>query len=89
MLLGEPYKKVRAMNKTIFEEGLEKGLERGLEEGLKAMQNTLVRLGSKRLGQPTEEMEVRIRAIPDLARLEALTDRILDAGSWEDLLKEN
>jgi len=33
LLLGEPYTKVRAMNKTTFERGMEQGLEKGLAHG--------------------------------------------------------
>jgi len=87
LLLGEPYTKVRAMNKTVFEEGLEKGRERGIEEGMeKGLQNTLLRLGRRRFGPPSDDSENQIHAIQDIARLEALTDRILDVHSWEALL---
>jgi flagellar biosynthesis/type III secretory pathway protein FliH len=32
--MGELYTKVKAMNKTVYEEGLEKGFEKGFEKGL-------------------------------------------------------
>lgn len=68
------------MNKTVSEECLEKGMEIGL-------QNILLRLGRRRFGPPSDDIENQIRSIQDLARLEALTDRILDVHSWEELLK--
>lgn len=79
LLLGEPYTEVRAMNKTVFEEGLEKGIEKG-------MQIILLRQGSKRFGPPSEGAEARIRSVQDISRLEELTDRILEVHSWQELL---
>jgi hypothetical protein len=32
-MLGEPYTKVKAMNKTVYEMGFEKGEQKGLEKG--------------------------------------------------------
>ena len=91
ILLGEAYAKVRAMNKTVFEEGLEKGIERGMERGIekgmgKGLQSSLLRLGGRGFGRPSDDIENQIRSIQDLARLEMLTDRILDVDSWEELL---
>lgn len=89
LLSGEPYTKARAMNKAVFEEGLEKGMKRGLEQGIeRGTQNTLLRLGRKRFGPPSEALEARVRSINDLARLEALTERILEVPSWEELLND-
>jgi hypothetical protein len=79
LLLGEPYLQVKAMNKTVYEQGLEKGIEKGL-------QDTLLRQGTKLLGAPSRDLETRIRAIHDVSRLEELTDGILDASSWDELL---
>jgi len=68
--------KVKAMNKTTFEKGIETGI-----------QNVLLDLGSKRFGPPINDIERRIQAIQDVKKLQALTVRILDAQSWDDLLK--
>ncbi len=47
----------------------------------------LLRLGAKRFGAPAStETEAAIRAISDSDRLERMTDRILDANSWDELL---
>jgi len=49
-------------------------------------QNLVLRLGRKRLGPPPPDVEAAVKAIPDVPRLEALIDRVLDIGSWADLL---
>jgi len=93
LILGEPYIKVRAMNKTVFEEGLEKGMEKGMEKGreegmARGMQNSLLRQGSKRFGPVSDAIEERVRSIQDLGPLESLTDRILEVHSWDELLSD-
>lgn len=75
MVIGESYSKVMAMNQTVFEKGIEKG-----------RQDSLLRLGQRRFGSASKEIEMRIRSIHDVDRLEALTDRILDAQNWDELL---
>jgi hypothetical protein len=75
-LLAVPSERVKTMNKTTFEKGMEKGV-----------QDTLLRIGAKRFKQaPSKEFESRIRSIKDIERLEELTDRVMDAGSWDELL---
>ena len=79
------------MNKTTFEKGMEKGMEKGIERGREigreeGIQNTLLRIGAKRFKQMPKEAESRIRAIQDIKRLEDLTERIVDAQSWDELL---
>ncbi len=85
-MLAATSEKVKAMNKTTFEKGMEKGMEIGREEG---MQNSLLRIGAKRFRQMPQEVESRIRAIQDMKRLEELTDRMMDAQSWDELLGSN
>jgi hypothetical protein len=75
IVIGESYSKVKTMNQTVFEQGIEKGL-----------QNSLLRLGQRRFGPASKEIELRIRSIHDVDRLEALTDRILDAQNWDEFL---
>jgi Domain of unknown function (DUF4351) len=70
---------VKAMNKTSYE----KGLDKGREEGLKS---AVLRLGRKRFGDPTDETKNRIQSMNDSAKLEALTDKVLDAQSWDELM---
>jgi predicted transposase YdaD len=67
---------------AILEEGREKGLSQGLSQGLR---RTLHRLGSKKFGPPTPEVATELQRVNDVARLELLTDRILDVTSWDEL----
>lgn len=64
---------------AILEEGIEKGKAEMLME-------TILRLGTKRLGKPTPEIEKRLQRIRSRKRLEELTDKILDAKSWDELM---
>jgi hypothetical protein len=53
---------------------------------VEAMRKSLIRQGRKKWGEPGEQVLARIAAIGDLDRLNLLSDRILDASSWDDLL---
>lgn len=62
-----------------------------LEEGevrgeVKGERNALLRLGSKRFGQPDEATLATLQAITTVERLEQLMDRLLEAESWAELL---
>ncbi len=46
----------------------------------------LIRQGRKKWGEPDEQVLTRIAAINDLAQLNLLRERILDATSWDELL---
>lgn len=59
-------------------------LEEGRAEGRRA---ALFRQGRKKFGDPTPEQEVAVNAVADLARLEALAERLLDVTTWDDLLR--
>ncbi len=67
----------------ILEEGRSRGLSQGLSQGVKAV---LLRMGSRKFGRPATPVAEELQRIHDTARLEALAERILDAGSWEELL---
>lgn len=80
----ELFKGAKAMQESstymaILEEGIEKGKAEMLME-------TILRLGTKRLGKPTPEIEKRLQRIRSRKRLEELTDKILDAKSWDELM---
>lgn len=60
-------------------------LDRGHLRATRAM---LLRQGRKKFGPPTPEQEAALTALPDLARLETLSEKLLDVGSWAELLKE-
>jgi hypothetical protein len=49
-------------------------------------QATILRLGTKRFGPASADIEAAVRAIQDRARLERNLDRIFDAISWNDLI---
>ena len=69
---------------TTYQLILKKGLEKGrAQEG----RHLLMRLGTKKLGPASPEVEAVIQGIADPSRLESLMDRLLDAKSWDDLLK--
>ena len=92
LMLGTPQTKVKAMNKTSFDKGLESGIEKGREEGIekgieKGIQKTILRQGTRRFGPPSNEIEGRIRALHDETSLEELSERILDVKSWDELLE--
>ena len=46
----------------------------------------LVRLGSKRFGPPDRRVRAALDRLDDRQRLERLTERLLEAESWDELL---
>jgi predicted transposase YdaD len=72
---------------AIVEEGKIEGKMEGKMEGkIEARQEVLLELGQKRFGTPDASTETAVRAIADLERLKQLSERLLDASSWEELL---
>ena len=65
---------------TTYQEILEKGLSRG-------RRGTLQRLAIKRFGPPSPKTLSVLQGITDTAQLDHLEERLLDATSWDDLLK--
>ena len=63
-------------------------IEEGVEIGrAAAKQDDLILLGSKRIGRaPDVETVAAIRATTDLARLDAMLLRVLDADDWREVL---
>jgi predicted transposase YdaD len=62
-------------------------LREGKAEGkVEEAKRILMRQGRIKFGQPKAAVKSRIEAIGDLVRLELLTDRVLDAESWDDLI---
>ena len=65
-------------------EGRAEGLEKGRLEGVRA---TVLRQGRRKFGKaPTKKQRAEMDAVADLARLEALAERVLEVSSWADLL---
>lgn len=73
-LIGEDYRA----------EGLAEGRAEGQAEGIR---RSIARMGRKKFGQPSPEQEAALNAITDSARLETLTEKLLDVNSWDELLK--
>jgi hypothetical protein len=71
----------------ILAEGEAKGRAEGEAKGRSAEAKAiLLRLGRKRFGDPDTATVAALEAITDLAYLESLSDRVLDVGSWQELL---
>jgi predicted transposase YdaD len=78
---------------VILKEGREEGWKEGLETGerkgeIKGARKLLFHLGRARLGRLDKTTRAAIEAIDDLERLERLSERLLTATSWADLLSE-
>lgn len=85
-LASEETGRVQTMNKTTYDRGMEAGIEKGIEKGRRdALQHTLLRQGTHKFGAPSEEIQHRIRSVPEVAALEELAERIIEARSWDDL----
>ena len=58
-----------------------------LEEGrAEALQKTLLRLGRKRFGNPSDGVKAAIQAEADTKRLERMTESLLVVSTWQELL---
>lgn len=68
------------MQETWFYQSI---MDEGRVEGQKRV---LLRLGEKRFGRPDARTRTALEAVTDLQEIERLTDRLLDAASWEELL---
>jgi predicted transposase YdaD len=78
--------------RTFLEEGRVEGRAEGRAEGrtmgrIEAFRELLFRQGRRKFGPPTAEHLDAVNAITDSDRLEALGERVLDASTWDDLLK--
>jgi predicted transposase YdaD len=71
---------VTAMQESSTYRGL---IRRGKMEGVRTI---ILRQGTQKFGTPSEEVKSAVEAIHSLPRLERLSDRILTADSWDELL---
>lgn len=89
---GQLLQGVRAMEEsTTYQEIVKKGVAQGVVQGmaqgsLQEAKKLLLRQGNKRFGPPDEMTSAALEAVVDLERLEALSDRLLDVATWEELL---
>jgi predicted transposase YdaD len=81
---------VRKMKDSVaYQAILREGKAEGKAEGkIEEAKRILLRQGRKRFGPPKTAIKSKIEAIADLVRLEYLSDRILDAKSWDELIAE-
>ena len=77
---------VRAMRESSTYQAI---LAEGREEGrIQGIQTTLLRQGRRRFGEPDEATRQHLLAISDVERLDALSERLLEVGSWQELLAQ-
>ena len=98
LLEGVPNMEESSFYQLILQRGEERGEERGRQEGIalgerrgqwRGTRQTILRMGRRKLGEPTPEQLARLEAIEELERLERIADRILDdIRTWDELLAE-
>lgn len=72
---------------AILAQGKAVGLAEGKAEGkAEEAKRILLRQGQKRFGPPPPPVDAAILALTDLEQIEQLTERLLDASSWDELL---
>ena len=69
--------------REILDEGRAEGEARGRAEEARRV---LLRLGSRRLGQPDATASEALAELADVERIERMIDRALDAPSWDEVL---
>ena len=85
LLQGVMNMKESVTYQAIVEEGRQEGRQEGRADEARRL---LLRLGTLRFGTPTEQAQTQIMTVPSLDKLEELSDRILSAESWDELLQE-
>lgn len=86
LLADTKFQEVSTMLLSTFDKGEKAGFDKGLKAAHEALVKVIVQLGSKTLGEPTEEVLTALRGIEELARLENLATLVNQASSWESLL---
>src|SRR5262249_35596318 len=84
----ELFRGVRSMKESVtYQMILEEGEAKGEAKGALAEAKKLLRLlGESRFGPPEAQTTRALEAIADLTRLEELGIRVLQVGSWQELL---
>ncbi len=79
------------------EEGLQAGLQEGRQEGqiegrqegqIEGIRAAILRVGTRRFGQPPADVEKVLSTTVNLTALQNLLDRVLDVQSWQDVLRD-
>ena len=71
----------------IIERGIEKGIKQGESLGrLTGVRDTLIALGSERLGAPSKKVQQTLAKVNDLERLQRMIGRLFDAEAWQDVI---
>ena len=80
--IAEMYRRLSMLmeDSTTYQEIMEKGQ-------FQAYRKLILRQGTKRFGSPAPTVTASLGQITDLNRLEQLAERMLDATSWDDLLR--
>ena len=82
---------VRQMEDSVtYQAILEKGVVKGEQQGkVREARSIALKLGRRRFGPPPTEIQAAFDRITDLARLETLSERVLDVSSWEEVLGDD
>lgn len=84
---AERQREIENMGLTIAQGLIQEGRQEGLREGeLQHARRTLLRLGSRRFGEPDAAVRHQIEHIADLDQLDRLTDQVGQAATWPELL---
>jgi hypothetical protein len=86
-LLDQLLQGVRTMKESVTYQAI---IQEGQAVGeIKEARKLLLLLGRSHLGEPSSEVLAAVDAISDLQKLEALTLRVHQAASWQELLGSN
>lgn len=80
---GPLKKEMNVTESPWLNECIAKGEARGRIIGARA---TVLRQASRRFGAPSAEQGAALNAITDCERLERVSDRVIEAANWDDLL---
>jgi predicted transposase YdaD len=87
MILGIRGIEESSVYQDIFAKGEARGEAKGRAEGrVDQAREALLLVGSKKLGEPDENVRMRIESIEDDVRLNSLLRRIFDVATWDELL---
>lgn len=74
---------IKIGEKRAFARDFKIGFERGVKLGLV---HVIIRLGTKRLGEPNTDIRDSLTKISDVDSLNVLFDRVQEIAAWDDLL---